>query len=308
MGCTETRSTEEVIHGIALQQHGVVTRTQLLAAGVSRRALEGRLRANRIRPLHRGVYLVGPLFPRRGREMAAVLACGAGAVVSHRSAAALWELLPPLDDSYPVDVTVQGRDGGRRKGIRPHKVTDLNAEDLATIEGIPVTTPVRTIVDLASVVSARELEQALAQAERRQLVTLDELRGVVQKRSGRPGTPALRALLQYHGSPALTRSEAEDRFLALIRRGRLPAPEANVVFGGHELDFLWRSEGLAVEVDGFAFHSSRSQFERDRHRDAQLLVGGIQVIRFTWRQIEAEPYAVLACLAQALARAGLRTR
>jgi very-short-patch-repair endonuclease len=140
------------------------------------------------------------------------------------------------------------------------------------------------------------------------LVITDELSTLISRRPGRPGTPALRALLQYHGSPALTHSEAEERFLALIRKGRLPAPEANVVFGGHELDFLWRSKGVAVEVDGFAFHSSRSQFERDRRRDAQLLVGGIQVIRFTWRQIEAEPYAVLACLAQALARAGLRTR
>jgi very-short-patch-repair endonuclease len=308
MGCTKSRSTEDIIHGMALQQHGVVTRTQLLAAGVSRRSVDGRLRANRLRPLHRGVYLVGPLLPGRGREMAAALACGAGAVVSHRSAAVLWELLPPVGDSCPVDVTVQGRDGGRRKGIRPHKVPDLKPEDVAAVHGIPVTTPVRTIVDLASAVSARELEQALAQAERRQLVTLEELRVLVDRRPGRTGTPALRALLQHHGSPAPTRSEAEERYLALIRRAKLPTPEANVVLGGHELDFLWRSEGIAVEVDGFAFHSSRSQFERDRRRDAELLAGGIQVIRVTWRQIEAEPYAVLACLAQALARAGLRTR
>lgn len=157
--------------------------------------------------------------------MAAVLACGAGAAVSHMSAANLCY---------------------RSRWLEPDQVSSM--------DGIPVTAPARTILDLSACVGARKLEQALAQAERHRLVTLEELRALVDRRPGRNGTPAMRAPLQHHGSPALTRSEAEERLLALVRQARLPTPEANVVIGGHELDFLWRSEGVAVEVDGCAFH------------------------------------------------------
>ena len=286
----------------------MVTREQLLRAGVSRRTVDGCLKADRLRAVYRGVYFVGPFLTPRSGEMAAVLACGAGAAVSHMSAANLWDLMAYGRGSDPVHVTVPDRGVCAKLGVVCHRSRWLEDDQVSSVDGIPVTAPARTILDLSTCVGARRLEQALAQAERRQLVTLEELRVLVDRRPGRTGTPALRALLQHHGSPALTRSEAEERYLALIRRAKLPTPEANVVLGGHELDFLWRSEGIAVEVDGFAFHSSRSQFERDRRRDAELLAGGIQVIRVTWRQIEAEPYAVLACLAQALARAGLRTR
>jgi very-short-patch-repair endonuclease len=298
----------DAIAWLAKGQHGVVTREQLLRAGVSRRTVDRCLKVNWLQTAYRGVYFVGPLLTPRSREMAAVLACGAGAAVSHMSAASLWGLMTSGGGSDPVHVTVPDRGVYGKRGLVCHRSRWLEADQVSSVDGIPVTAPARTILDLSTCVGPRRLEQALAQAERRQLVTLEELRALVHRRPGRAGTPALRDLLQHHGSPALTRSEAEERFLALIRRGKLPTPEANVLLGGHELDFLWRSEGIAVEVDGFAFHSSRSQFERDRRRDAELLAGGIQVIRVTWRQIETEPYAVLACLAQALARAGLRTR
>ena len=249
---------------------------------------------------------MGPLMPPRSKEMAAVLACGAGAAVSHKSAAILWDLLPCGRESGPVHVTVPDRGVSAKRGIVCHRSRWLEPVHVSSVEGIPATTPARTILDLSTCVGPRQLEQALAQAERRQLLTLDELRAVIQRRSGRPGTSALRALLQCHGSPALTRSEAEERFLALIRRAKLPKPEANVIVGGHELDFLWRYEGVAVEVDGYAFHSSKQKFERDRRRDAQLAALGVQVIRLSWRQIVDEPHATLVWLGQALVRASLR--
>lgn len=245
----------------AARQHGVITRAQLLEAGLKRGAVSRRLKAGHLRPLHRGVYVMGPLTPPRAREMAAVLASGPGAVISHRSAAALWDLLPERGDAAPVDVTVSGGDRGRRPGIRTHRVIGLEADERAEMDGIPITAPGRTVIDLAGVVGSRELERAVARGARTGLVTRETLASLLRRHRGRPGTPALRALLASERTPALTRSEAEETFLSLIREARLPAPELNVVVAGHEVDFLWRSEGLAVEVDGFRFHSSRSMFE-----------------------------------------------
>jgi very-short-patch-repair endonuclease len=299
-------SGDELVLELAGRQHGVVTRAQLLEAGVTERVVERHLTAKRLRPLLRGVYIMGPLVSLRAREMAAVLASGAEAVVSHRSAASLWDLLPPQTNADPVDVTVLNRGTNSRPGIRRHRVRRLDGDQTSSVDGIPVTTAARTLLDLSACVGARDLEQALAQAERRQSVTTIELFNLISRHPGRPGTPALRAILQRDGPPALARSEAEERFLALIRRAKLPTPEANVLFGGHELDFLWRSEGVAVEVDGYAFHSSKRRFERDRRRDARLAALGIQVIRLTWRQIVVEPHATLVWLAQTLVRASLR--
>lgn len=300
-------SDEEIIAHFAGRQHGVVTRAQLLEGGLTRRKVERRVQGKRLRPLHRGVYLAGPVAPPRAREMAALLSCGTGAVISHRSAAVLWRLLPDRGERQPVDVTTPGADRGRRAGIRGHRSSVLPAEEVTVAQGIGVTAPARTLLDLASGVSGgdvsqRELEQALARAERQQLVEEEELRSVIVRHPSGRGTLVLRRMLQSI-QPALTRSEAEESFLALVRKATLPAPEVNVVVGRHEVDFLWRSRGVAVEVDGFAFHSSRARFEADRRRDAQLAADGIQVIRVTWRQITDEREAMIARLAGTLARA-----
>jgi very-short-patch-repair endonuclease len=130
---------------------------------------------------------------------------------------------------------------------------------------------------------------------------LDEREAMLARHAGRPGAPALRAVLES-GQPRLTRSEAEDRFLQLVQKGDLPLPEANVMVQGYEVDFLWRSAGLAVEVDGFGFHASRRSFENDRRRDAELAANGIHVIRVTWRHVVEEPHATLVRVAQALTR------
>jgi very-short-patch-repair endonuclease len=302
MGLRGGRSAREsAIAQLAARQRGVVTRGQLLDAGLTAHAIDHRLRSARLHALHRGVYLVGHAAAVPGaRELAAALACGPDAMVSHRSAAWLWRLLS--EHMGDPEVTVP-RDC-RRTGIRVHLVAALARRDVRKLGGIPITSPARTIVDLAAVVSVRDLERALAEAEARRLTRRSELVSLLARLPRRPGVAALRGLLEADAEPTLTRSEAEERLLALIRAAELPAPDVNVRIGGYEVDFLWRDQKLVVEVDGFRFHSSRTAFERDRRRDAQLEAQGYRVIRVTWHQIVSEPHATLVLVAQALAQSG----
>jgi very-short-patch-repair endonuclease len=288
------------IANLARRQHGLVTRTQLLARGMDAAAVKRRLRAGRLRAIYRGVYLVGPIVPPHARELAAVLACGEGAVLSHRSAAALWQLLPYPATSAPIDVTVIAVDR-RRPGIRVHRVISLEPDEVTTHKGIPVTTPARTMLDLAADEAERDLEQALAAVERSHKTSRAKLLSLLTRYPGRRGAPTLRALLDADSRPALTRSEAEERFLALVTKAKLPPPEVNVRLADFEVDFLWREQRLVVEVDGYAHHADRASFEADRARDAVLAARGFRVVRVTWRQIVAQPEAVIARLAQGLA-------
>jgi very-short-patch-repair endonuclease len=263
-------------------------------------AVDRRLKSQRLKRVHTGVYLVGPVMPPRAREMAAVLACGERSVLSHRSAAALWKLLPYPANSL-VDVTVPIVDRGRsRRGIRVHRVQRLETDETTRCDGIPTTTPARTILDLAADVGARELERAVAQAERRHLASEAKLHALLARYPRRPGSAALRRLLQRSQRPAFTRSEAEERLLSLIRRAGLPSPEVNVQLEDIEVDFLWREQGLVVEVDGFRYHSSQADFERDRRRDAELLARGLRVLRVSAAQILHEPEATVVRIGQAL--------
>ncbi|HEY8470819.1 MAG TPA: DUF559 domain-containing protein [Longimicrobiales bacterium] len=290
---------DDVIAALAPRQHGLVTRAQLLAAHIPPDTVRSRVRTRRLVPVLRGVYRVGSLVDPRSREVAAALACGPGAVVSHHSAAALWERLPQRDGA-PVDVTVPRHNRGRRPGLRIYRVRSLPEDEVTVLEGIPITTPARTILDLASVAPSRRVEQFLARVVREALTTPGEVLGLVARHPRRPGGPLVRALLEREHGPAFTRSEAEERFLALVRKADLPEPELNVVVGDHEVDFLWRRERLVVEVDGFEFHSSRDRFENDRRRDADLFGLGLRVVRVTWRQITTEPEATLVRVTRAL--------
>jgi very-short-patch-repair endonuclease len=296
-------TTEREIGVLAARQRGVVTRPQLLEVGVSASAITRRLRSGRLRQIHRGVYVVGPLELPGAREMAAVLACGHGALLSHVSAGSNWGLTRPVSASRPCDVGVFTARRIRRPGIRVRRMIRFDASDRAELRGIPVTAPGRTVVDLASVLTGRELEQAVARAEREGLVTLGDLSSLLVRHRGRPGIPLLRSLLETGQVPALTRSEAEERLLGLIRDARLPMPDTNVPIGPYEVDFLWAAEGIVVEVDGFRFHANRARFESDRRRDMELATRGINVVRLTWRQITNEPLATVVLIAQALATA-----
>jgi len=294
------------MNALAEKQQGLVTRAQLLEAGMTPDTVRARTKARRLRPIQRGVYLVGPPVAPYLKEMAAVLACGEGAVVSHRSAAALWELLPHPGPSAPVDILVPMPERGRRPGIRARHTSRLQESETTTWNRIPVTTPARTVLDLAGELRMQELERVVAKTERESLAAPGELSSLVARHPRRPGVGILRALLSGDASPTLTRSHAEERFLALVRKAQLALPETNVGVGGYEVDFLWRSQRLAVEVDGFAFHSSRRAFKRDRRRDSILSLKGLRVLRITWSQIVEEPEAVAALLAHNLAVSGSR--
>jgi very-short-patch-repair endonuclease len=294
---------DRLILSLAARQHGIVARCQLLAAGLSPDAIDHRLATGLLVPVFRGVYRVGPLAAPNAGAMAALLACGDSAVISHRSAAVLLQILPPTHAerlNRSIDVTVPS--GNRsHPGVRLHRVYSLHADEVTTHEGIRVTTSARTLLDLAACLTSRELEQAMAEALAMRSTTEAEIRETLARHRGGRGTRALQALLA-DGRPALTRSQAEERFLALIRKAKLPMPEANVVVERFEVDCYWREERLVAEVDGFAFHSSAARFESDRRRDATLAAAGVRVIRVTWRQLCDEPEAVAVRLGQALVR------
>jgi very-short-patch-repair endonuclease len=237
-----------------------------------------------------------------GGETAALLAVGPKAVLSHRSAAFVWGIAPARPDDYPVDVLVPARHVRRRLGIVAHRTTRLDRNEVRICRGLPVTSPARTLRDIAGTVTMRELERAVDEALVRRIVRLSQLRDAVAADKGRRGGPILTALLEHRGNSTVTRSQAEERMLELVRAANFPPPETNVHVNGYEVDFLWRPQRLIVEIDGYAYHSSRSAFERDRAKDAALAAAGYLVIRITWLQMEREPYVVVARLAQALAR------
>ena len=272
MSKESANAAEVALARVARNQHGVVTLAQLRAAGVNSQAITYRIRAGRLHRVHRGVYAVGhDRLSDKGRWMAAVLACGPGAVLSHRSAAALWRLLP---SSHPAtDVTIRSGGGRKRRtGIRIHRSASLTPRLTTLRDGIPVTTPARTLLDLRRCVAPEQLGRARRQAE------------VL----GYPLGDASAI------EPDLTRSDLERRFLGLCHRNRLPSPEVNARVGDHVVDFLWRHARLIVETDGYRYHSGRAAFEHDRARDASLAAAGYEVIRFSWRQIDRAPDVVIA--------------
>jgi very-short-patch-repair endonuclease/predicted transcriptional regulator of viral defense system len=287
--------SDRALARFAERQHGHVTRAQALGAGVGAGAFDGRVKRGYLLREHRGVYRVGHRAPLDfDREMGAVLAAGTRAVAGHLSAAYLWALASRPEG----DVHVTGSGRHSRRGIRLHR-SPLTRADVTRVHDVPVTRPARTLLDMAHRSPALALERAVADAFRRRLVSRRELEIELARR--RPGSAAIRAVLALERGPALTRSEAERRLLALIRAAGLPAPEHNVRILGSEVDMAWREERLVVEVDGFRFHSARDAFERDRLRDARLVAAGFRVLRVTWRRLTAAPYAVVADLAQALA-------
>ena len=283
------------IADLAGRQHGVVAWFQLRAAGISRGLVDFRLAEGRLHIVHRGVYAVGhAAVSGRGRLMAAVLALGPGAVLSHGSAAMLWGLL--ADWRGAAHVTVPGRGArGRRSGIIVHRVHEI---ERAELDGIPVTTLPQTLLDLASTTSERTLTRAVERAEAARLLDLGALEPLLA--TTRPGVRALRATLELYDD-APTRSELERRFLELCRDHDVPRPEVNVWLEGYEVDFLWRSERLIVETDGLEWHGTHAARERDLERDAALALAGFQTQRFTWRLTTQQPSKVARLVLQLLA-------
>jgi very-short-patch-repair endonuclease len=282
----------------AAEQWGVVTWGQLRAAGLAASTLVRWARTERLHRIHRGVYSLvpaGALAPQ-GRWLAGVLAAGPGAVLSHRSAAAHWEL---LDDQLRLPEVTVPIDGARSvRGVLVHRSRSL-AGNVTRRQRIPVTTLERTIADLADVVSRPVLHRAAQQADfrRRELGP----RGDPWRHAhGRRGAPLLRTLPELQGRAGSTRSDLERRMLALCRTAGLPEPECNQLVAGHRVDFVWRAERLVVETDGRQAHLTPSAFEVDRRRDVDLMVAGWRVARFTWAMVSEEPRLVAARLARLL--------
>ena len=280
---------DQAIAAVAARQYGVVSLRQLEACGLGSGALKRRVAAGRLQRIWRGVYAFGHSELRlEGRLLGAVLACGPSAVLSHRSAADRWGILATARAG--IDVTVPTRSGrAKRSGIDVHCVRRLDALDVTLLGGLPITTVARTLVDLCSVVPPRMVEKALEQSYVLRLVAPNAIGEALSRAPGRR-TAALTRLLATEGrARTLTRSELEEAFLALCRSGGLPDPEINVHLHGYEVDFLWREQNRVVEVDGYAFHSMRGAFERDRRKDVDLELAGFPVTRFTHDQVVYEP-------------------
>ncbi|MGE0065978.1 MAG: type IV toxin-antitoxin system AbiEi family antitoxin domain-containing protein [Solirubrobacterales bacterium] len=266
---------------IAGRQHGIVAVTQLSQAGIDSSGVARRVRAGRLHRLFRGVYSVGNPRPnQQGWWMAAVRACGEGAALSHTSAAALWGLLKPRGG--PIHVTSPSLNGrARRSGIVLHRSASLAAPSppqVTSRQGIPVTTPQRTIDDLRGLVAPHEERRAIRQAQ----LAGYRLDAATGRRTRR------------------TRSDLELAFLRLWARNGIPDPEVNVKVGSWTVDFLWRAHRVAVETDFYDYHRGSVAFEDDHRRDLELRRAGFRVCRYTDKQLDDSPGIVLADLREAL--------
>jgi len=277
-------------------QHGVITRAQLSMLGAGRGAIQHRLRLGRLCEVHRGVYTIGHrLLTKHGRWMAAVLACGPGAVLSHRGAAALWG----IRGGTRLEVTVP-----RRRKPRPDlhlHWANLPADETTTHHGIPTTTVPRTLLDLSAVVHRDELRSATRQAEQLHLRDRLWLGELVERYPRKPGVPAVRAIVEEAmRGLGVVKSKLEERFQAFLLNAGLPLPKTNVLIEGTEVDCVWPEHGVIVELDGRATHDVADAFEADRARDRRLEAAGWRVIRITWRQLHGTPEELEADLRKLL--------
>lgn len=284
---------------MARRQHGVAARSQLLALGFGAEAIRHRLERGRLHGVHRGVYAVGrPEITHHGRLMAAVLACGPGALISHRSAAELWGIASHRPRK--IELSVPSGSRYRPGGCTVHR-RDLAPDERTLRHRIPLTATASTLVDLAAGVDRPRLEAAVNEADKLDLLRADELPGLVARFSGRPGLRALRALVEAR-SFRLTDSELERRFLALVHSAGLPAPETGHYLSGFRVDFFWPLLGLVVETDGLRYHRTPGQQARDRLRDQTHVASGLTALRFTHAQVRFEPAHVRATLRAVMRR------
>jgi very-short-patch-repair endonuclease len=264
-----------------------VSHWQLRRLGFSKQAIHTRVHAGRLHMIHRGVYAVGHTkLTLRGRWMAAVLACGPGALLSYRSAAALWDMRGT--PSGPIDIVSTSRH--QIPGVRCHRARNLDPRDGTVRDGIPVTTPARTLLDLAEIEHAQRLGSAVEAAAREELLDQSSLDATIARNPGRRGTPRLRAAVgELTDEPPWTQSKLERAFLELIRDNGLPEPRMNVFVEGELVDAYWPELNLIVEVDGWKFHRTRRAFEDDHAKTLRLQVAGRPVARFTAWQVFNQP-------------------
>ena len=293
------------VAALADAQHGVVARQQLLALGLTPRSLDRRLARSILVPLHRGVYAFGHRrLAIEGRWLAAVLAAGSGAVLSHRDAAALHGMRK-RPESRRVSVTT-ARNVRAAPGLWVFARRSLHEDDVTIVRGIPTTSPARTLVDLAPMLTAAQLAATLGETDRRGLLDVAAVEAALKRLKSRHGhghrrlTTAVDAHLQ-HGA-VLLRSELEERFLDLVLHARLPRPRLNAPAAGFQVDALWPAERVVVELDGWAHHKERAAAAQDRDRTNRLQVAGYLVLRFMHGDLVARPTEVAGAIGAALAQ------
>lgn len=305
-GRLAARRSDAAIARLSIDRHGIVTLAELEGLGLSGRAVRHRVAAGRLCRLHRGVYSQGRPTPQ-GRWMAAVRASGPGALLSHRAAAALWDLRP--DAGRRIDVTVAGSTGRASAAIEVHSGARIAPPDVASRAGIPCTSLARTLLDLAAVVDRATLARAVDRAEELRAFDLDAVEEVLERCRGRRGTVALRSVLADYAGPAVTRSAAEERFLAIVSEAGLPRPRVNdwIPLGegqGYRPDFLWGDARLIAEVDGRTHHARRLAFRHDRRRDRRLALAGFQTCRYDAGEVFEAPDRVVRELRSLLSSRG----
>jgi very-short-patch-repair endonuclease len=291
---------------LADRQDGVVTYWQLRARGYTRHQIQRRVEAGILHVIYRGVYAVGRRkLTVRGRWMAAVLACGPGAVLSHHDAVGLHDLRR-AGNRKAIHVTVAGSNRSR-PGIHVHNVRHLHPDDCTMVGGIPVTTVHRALLDYAETARPQELRWAFEAYDRLDLLDMRELEAVTARNPGRRGIKPLRALMSvYRGAPD-TRSGNERRFLAIIREAGLPEPSVNVVVAGIVVDFYWPRQRLVVEVDSYMFHHTPADRAEDRRKARILRATGCAVLRVTDVELAEAPEAVVGDVSERLSACAARS-
>lgn len=302
------RDATGVIRRLAERQHGVVAVRQLVDRGVGGEIARIRHEAGLLIPIHQGVYALGHRkLSREGEWMAAVLACGPGAVLSHGSAAELWGIRGSRGE---IEV-LRRSGGGCHEGLRIHQTRRLDSDDMAEERGISVTSIERTMLDMAGRLGSRQIERMVVAADRTGKLSWSRLEKVLGRRKGRKGAGRLRRIAAEVDPRAIeARSVAEVDFLALVRGYGLPMPEVNVLVADHLVDFLWPAERVVVEIDGYAFHSDRPAFERDHTTDVDLVAAGYDVHHATYRMLHRDPEPFIANVRRSLhhrSTAALRT-
>jgi very-short-patch-repair endonuclease len=291
---------DRAVGSLADGQQGQVTHDQLVELGVGQSMISYSLVRGRIYETFGRVYAVGHrALPPLWREMGAVLACGEDAHVSRRSAAGAWGFrLPHPGD---VEVTVPYGRNARRAGIRIHRCRNIDTAEVRRHEGVPISSPALTLLEIAADLTYVEFERAFDDALTSRVMKLGEAVRLLEKSEGCHGATRFAELARPEHELQMTASDTEQRMKALVRRGGLSTPVVNMRNGRYFPDFRWHRERVLVEVDGYRFHGTRRAFEGDRARDAEMAAAGWVVLRFTWRQLRFEPDVVLVRLAQVLA-------
>jgi len=298
MGAKTVPNSSKELWALVRRQHGTVSRRQLLAAGLSDKAITHRLAVGRLHRWHTGVYSVGRReLPRVGELMAAVLAGGEGAVLSHESAAELWGI---ASRRSRIEITVPRARNPRVRGVTVHR-RPIPEANLTLHRAVPITTPACTLVDIAHRLPADKTERAVNEADRLDLIDPEALRTELEDMPGRRGVPALRTLLDRR-TFTLTRSELERRFTPIARAAGLPLPQTGVWLNGYEVDFYWPELGLVVETDGLRYHRTAAQQTRALVRDQAHFDSGLTPLRFSHAQVEYEPEIVQRSLMRMVRR------